>query len=155
VVIAALGLALAAPAPRPAPGEPKKVDAQTKAHRPTADEDLSRGGTRRGALEIGLGTVVVLTSAALIGRGAWEIVTGKQLTRDCKTFATSDVLCDRNDPASGNKIAAGLAFGLAVPLVVAAGLLLARGSRIHRDYRNYRRGQGTVTLLPSGLAIRF
>lgn len=152
LLVVNLSLALAAPA-TPGRGDRSK----RRRERPAQDEDLSRGGTRRGAVEISLGVAVLGTGAILVGRGVWEIASGRQLEKDCAAFESMDVLCDRDAPARGHKVAAGLAFGFAVPLFVAGSLLLARGARVHRDFRKARRQNRAVALRPApgGLALHF
>ncbi len=126
--------------------------------------DWSEGGTRRGAIEFTLGGAAVVVFGVLVGRGAWEIVKGQQLDRECANGTSQELQCELTSPPSrGNRVAAGLSFGFAVPMAIAAGFLFAHGARIHRDYEAWKAEQRRVQVLPSasrrgvglGLQVRF
>lgn len=143
---------------------PTKQGGKARRQDRRADVDRSEGGTRRGALELTLGSVVAGTSALLVGRGIWEIADARRTDEAC---AEGRALIDCNFAVPGRqgRIAAGLSFGFSAVIGVAAGFLLARGVRINRDYRDYQRkaaGQARVGVLPwatvrepaGGLALR-
>lgn len=119
-------------------GPQKKNGKERRQARRNAD-DLSEGGARNGALELTLGSVVLATSGYLVGRGAWEIVQSRKFAEDCEAGRSDAVGCNILNPRRQGSIAAGLSFGFAAVIGVAGGLLLARGVRIHRDYRQHRR----------------
>lgn len=170
----AVSVALAVVLP-PRPAEAKRKDGPTqitpqkrsgKARRQARRQDVDRSeaGTRRGILELSLGSVVLASSGLLIGRGAWEIVHANRTAEACA--AGSDALecqlADTLDPRRGGFIAAGLSFGIAGVMGLAGGFLLARGVRINRDYREWTRANARVTLAPwvtvrrpsAGLGVR-
>jgi hypothetical protein len=130
-----------------------------------AKKDFSEAGTRRGAIEFTLGSAAVVVFGVLIGRGAWELAQGQKLERTCADGTAAELQCTLSDPPSrGNKIAAGLSFGFAVPMAIAAGFLFAHGARIHRDYKAFKRNeQVRLQLVPVagrrgggvGLRLRF
>ena len=124
----------------------KQTPKERRAARKT--KDMSEGGTRRGILELALGSVALAGSAALIGRGVWEIVEGRKLEDECNRFISNNSECGAPNPSRDSEIGAGLSFGFAVPLAVAAGFLLARGLRIERDYKEFRRKNPEVAVFP-------
>lgn len=149
---ATLGLALSCPpalvhaAPSndgPTRIVPQKKNGKTRRTERREQTDRSEGGTRRGVLELSLGSVVLASSGLLIGRGTWEIVTSRRFARRCETGESSAVSCQLLNPRRNGQVAAGLTFSVAALLGVAGGFLLARGLRINRDYRAFqRREQG-------------
>jgi hypothetical protein len=113
-------------------------------------KDFSEGGTRRGAIEFTIGGVAVAVFGVLVGRGAWEIVQGQELDRECANGTSMELQCETtNPPSRGNRVAAGLSFGFAVPMAIAAGFMFAHGARIHRDYKAWKLEQQRVQLIPS------
>lgn len=145
VPLAGLALALAASFPAHAgPEAPTRiVPAKKKPRRgviPPPGVDTSEAGTKRGALEITLGSLLIGLSGVLIGRGIWEIPRARALDDACAAGTTDDPACDMlENPGRTGRISAGLSFGFAVPIAVAGSLLLARGVRIHRDHRKWHR----------------
>ncbi len=113
-----------------------------------ADVDRSDGGTRQGVLELTLGSITGATSLLLVARGIWELREAEQLARDCAAQVSDAIECGFLNPARGGRIAAGLSFGFAVPIGLASGFLLARGIRIHRDYRKWTREHARLRLQP-------
>jgi hypothetical protein len=91
----------------------------------------------------------VVLFGVLVGRGAWEIVQGRELERGCADGTAMDLQCDFANPARGHYVAAGLSFGFSVPIAIASGFLLARGARVHRDWKAWNAEQQRVQLLPS------
>lgn len=126
-----------APAAQPAP---RKAAAQRRAEGPSQDKEpvgvLSEGGTDRGALELGLGSVTLVTALGLIAVGSVQIVRGLEKQEACASF-DRPADCDL-DPPELNFAAAGLSFGVMVPLIVAGSLWLRKGIRINRDWRAVR-----------------
>lgn len=148
-----MALALVLPSPsaeakpdKPVRATPSKGGKHRRERRRERDDSL--GGTRKGGLEFALGSVATVVFGVLIGRGAWELREGRQLSLACDEGTTTDPACNADDPARGNKIGAGLSFGFAVPVGVAAGLLFAYGVEVHRDYRAWQRRQ--VSMAPFG-----
>jgi hypothetical protein len=140
--------AAAARAKGPTQIEPTKQNGQARRQARRADVDRSEGGTRQGVLELTLGSVVATTSGLLIGRGIWEAIKARrtieacdagQDSLDCQLFA---------NPGRQGQIAAGLSFGVAAVVGVAATFLLIRGVRIHRDYREFKATQARVSVQP-------
>jgi hypothetical protein len=151
-LIAVLAAAIATmPLPAAARGPtqivPKKQRGKERRQERRADVDRSEGGTRRGVLELTLGSVVAGTSGLLIGRGVWEAAQSRRTERDCNEGGES-IDCGFPNPGRQGKIAAGLSFGVAAVLGVAAGFLLARGVRINRDYREFTAAQARLSLRP-------
>ncbi len=144
-------------------GEPTQVEPEKlrgkerRAARRARDE--SQGGTEDGTLEFVLGALTATVTAVVIGRGVWELTQIDEQRRDCENGA-SDLACGSPNEARGNQIAAGLSFGFAVPLSVAAGFLFARGARTRRDYKAWHEQHPEVSLAPSlgrrggGLALQ-
>lgn len=112
-----------------------------------ADVDRSEGGARQGVLELTLGSVVAGTSGLLVGRGIWEILASRRTDAACDQGSGS-IDCGFAHPGRQGKIAAGLSFGFAAVIGVAAGFLLARGVRINRDYREFKAAQARVSVRP-------
>ncbi len=132
-----------------------------KKGRPPKGADTSEGGRRQGVTEISLGAVTGTVSLILVGRGIWELTEMRRLRRECDAFEGSDELgCQLRNPPLHPGLAAGLSFGFAVPLGVASGLLLARGIRIHKDYKAFRKANPELALQPwagrggGGLTLR-
>lgn len=110
----------------------KRNGKQRRADR--AARDFSRGGTERGGVEFGIAAAATIATGALIGRGIWELTQIDDTRRNCREGAV-ELACRSEDLGRGNKIAAGLSFGFAVPVGVAAGWLWARAVRTRRDHR--------------------
>ena len=132
---------------------PEKQSGKERRQERRADVDRSEGGTRRGVIELTLGSVVAGTSGLLIGRGGWEIVQARRTEQACNQGSQS-IDCGFANPGRQGRIAAGLSFGVAGVLALAAGFLLARGVRINRDYRKFTAAQPRVSLLPWGSVQR-
>jgi hypothetical protein len=138
--------------------EPKKLKGkERRAARRARDE--SQGGTEDGTFEFVLGSITAVVTGVVIGRGVWELTQIDELKRDCANGA-SDLDCGTANEGRGNRIAAGLSFGIAVPLSVATGFLFARAVRTRRDYKAWHAQHPEVSLLPSagrrggGLALQ-
>jgi len=146
-----------AEAKRPKEGPVQFVpDAKSGKERRTARRDgsidRSEAGSRRGILELTLGSVVGATAGALVGRGAWEIVRARRIEETCATGTGTAIECSFISPGRQGRIAAGLSFGFAGVLGLASGFLLARGVRIHRDYVEWTRKNGRAQLGVRGWA---
>ncbi len=126
---------------------PGKVRGKQRRQARRTETDRSEGGTRRGVLELSLGSVVLASSALLIGRGAWEIVTSRRLAEECESGRSDSFDCFTRPRRQGG-IAAGLSFGFSGILALAGGFLLTRGIRIHRDYRKWSAAQARLTVTP-------
>lgn len=149
---ASLALALAVSLPvHAAPEAPTRiVPAKKKPRRgviPPPGVDTSEAGTRQGALEITLGSLLIGLSGVLVGRGIWEIPRARALEDACAAGTTDDPACELENPGRTGRISAGLSLGFAVPIAIAGSLLLARGVRIHRDHRTWHRAH-RVALAP-------
>ncbi|MEM6996714.1 MAG: hypothetical protein AAF721_39790 [Myxococcota bacterium] len=144
----AVALSLGAPTPvaakRGKKGPTQVVPPKKKPKTKGGDEDLSKNGSRRGITEIVLGAVTGAAGLALVGRGIWEVSVGRRVKRQCENFEITDTACNRENPGNGGFIAAGLSFGLVVPLGVASGLLLWRGTKINRAYKQFKAKQTAV-----------
>lgn len=125
--------------------EAKKGKERRQARR--SETDHSEGGTRQGVLELSLGSVVVGTSALLVGRGIWEAVRIERTVEACEAGSLA-LDCAFNNPGRHVGIAVGLSFGFAAVLGLAGGFLLTRGVRIHRDYRKFQAAQAQVSVQP-------
>jgi len=123
------------------------------------ERDESQGGTENGTFEFVLGSVAALITGVVVGRGAWELTRIDELKRDCANGG-SDLDCGTANEGRGNKIAAGLSFGFAVPMALATGFLFARGARTRRDHKRWHEAHPEVSLRPSvsrrggGLALQ-
>jgi len=127
------------------------------------DADLSRGGERKGGIEIALGSITAVLSATLLGRGIWELALAK---RECTGDTTLDPTCmiDGNE-GRGGLVAGGLSLAFSVPIAVASGFLFRHGLRIRRDYQKFHRehAKPTASISPwfgsrgggVGLRVRF
>ena len=126
---------------------PQKKSGKTRRQERRSEEvDRSEGGARQGVLELTLGSVVLGTSALLIGRGGWEITEGQRQAEECA--AGSDSISCSLDPRRNAGIAAGLSFGVAGVLGLAGGFLVTRGVRIRRDYLEWKRTHARLSLHP-------
>ena len=105
--------------------------------------ELSSQGTDRGALELGLGSVAVGVTAALIAHGIYQIFEGQRKEEICRGFASDPPECAFDGP-NLRYAGAGLSFAFAVPVAVGAGLFLRKGVRINRDYKAYRALEGAT-----------
>jgi hypothetical protein len=122
---------------------PTKQSGKERRRDRRAEVDRSEGGTRQGVLELTLGSVVAGTSGLLVGRGIWELVQARRIDQLCDD-GTDSIDCQLLNPGRQGRIAAGLSFGFSAVLGVAAGFLLARGVRIHRDHREFQRKSQSV-----------
>ncbi len=149
----ALALAIAltstssAVAAEPTRIEPKPLKGKER-REARRNRDESQGGTENGTFEFVLGSVAAVITGAVIGRGAWELTQIDELEKDCANGA-SDLDCGTGNVGRGNRIAAGLSFGFAVPMAVATGFLFARGARTRRDHRVWHEQHPEVSLRPS------
>jgi len=96
------------------------------------DPDPSRGGERKGGIELALGSITAALSATLVGRGIWELVKAKRNADQCEVIGVEDPTCGR-----GEEIAGGLSLAFAVPVAVASGFLFRYGLRIRRAHRRF------------------
>ena len=106
--------------------------------------ELSSGGTDRGTFELILGSVTVGVAATLGVVGAFALDTGIRRREECDFDYTS--YCDVVSP-NLDFAAAGLSWGVMLPLTVAGGLLIAKGRRIRRDHRRFH-------AQPTGVSLR-
>lgn len=136
-VLAAIAWSTPAHAKRDKPTQ--IVPAKKKPRRgwPAPGVDTSEAGTKQGALEITLGSLLLGLTGVLIGRGIWEIPRAKTLEDACAEGTSDDPACDLEHPGRTGRISAGLSFAAAVPIGVAGSLLLARGIRIRTDHRRW------------------
>jgi hypothetical protein len=110
---------------------------------------MSRGGERRGGIEIALGSLALGLSVALIARGGWEVANARRLDRHCSANPDDLECIALGDPVIGAKVAAGLSFGFAIPVAIGGGFLLAHGLRVRRDWKAWHQRQHELTVLPS------
>ncbi len=100
-------------------------------------------GTRRGALEFGLATVLTGSAIGLVAFGVVEFEHARAQREFCSdplaTVGGGLDSCTFDSPTLGFT-SAGLAWGFAVPLSVGAGLLFARGARVLADARRFSAG---------------
>lgn len=152
-MLVGLGISLAM-MPRPAAAKrgplqitPEKQKGKERRQARRADVDRSEGGTRRGVLELTLGSIVGATSGLLVGRGVWEVIRAGRIEDECATGSDA-IECTFVRPGRQARIAAGLSFGFAGVLGLASGFLIVRGIRIHRDWREWKAEQARVSLSP-------
>ncbi|MCR9159386.1 MAG: hypothetical protein ACE37F_08285 [Nannocystaceae bacterium] len=127
--------------------EPEKPSGkERRAARRARDE--SQGGTEDGTFEFVLGSLTAVVTAVVIGRGVWELTQIDELKKQCANGA-SDLDCGTAHEGRGNRVAAGLSFGMAVPLSLATGFLFARAVRTRRDYKAWHAQHPEVSLVPS------
>lgn len=142
------------PAPGEAAGEVAGA-ADTDEAGATQSEDRnalgvrSQQGTRRGALEFGLGSLLTATAFGLIAYASVELVRAGERRQQCALDNGGDGIdpCIYDPPVLGYT-AAGLGYGFSVPLFVGAGLLFTRGARILRDARRWDAAHGAQALRP-------
>lgn len=156
--IAVTSTSAAAAAKKPTRIEPKPLSGKER-REDRRERDESQGGTENGTFEFILGSVAAVITGAVIGRGAWELTQIEELRKDCANGA-SDLDCGTANEGRGNRIAAGLSFGFAVPMLVATGFLFARGARTRRDHKKWHAEHPQVSLRPQvsrrggGLALQ-
>lgn len=127
---------------------PEKQKGKERRQARRADVDRSEGGTRRGVLELTLGSVVGATAGLLVGRGGWELVRARRIEEDC-AMGSEAIECQLFDrPGRQARIAATLSFGFAGVLGLASGFLLARGIRTHRDWREWKAQNARLSVQP-------
>lgn len=114
------------------------------------DADLSRGGERKGGIEIALGSITAVLAATLVGRGIWELVKADRIAKACADGTTADPTCSLdNPPGRGGKVAGGLSLAFSVPVAVASGFLFRYGLRIRRDHEKFHReNEATASFSP-------
>jgi hypothetical protein len=126
---------------------PEKQKGKERRQARRADVDRSEGGTRRGVLELTLGSIVGATSGLLVGRGVWEAIRAGRIEEECAR-GSDTIECTFVHPGRQARIAAGLSFGFAGVLGLASGFLLVRGVRIHRDWREWKAQSARLSLRP-------
>lgn len=109
--------------------------------------ERSSGGTDRGRIEFALGGLTGAASLMLIGFGIRELVFARQLENYCQSEHDSYTEDCWLDPPRVKRVAAGLNFGISVPLMVASSLLLRQGVRIHRDYKAFHAQTASIGLV--------
>ncbi|MBV1862122.1 MAG: hypothetical protein KUG77_27135 [Nannocystaceae bacterium] len=145
-------------AAKPTRIEPKPLKGKER-REARRERDESQGGTETGTFEFVLASVAAVITGAVIGRGAWELTQIDELREDCAN-GSADLDCGTFNVGRGNRIAAGLSFGFAVPMAVATGFLFARGARTRRDNKAWHEQHREVSLRPSasrrggGLALQ-
>lgn len=139
--------ATAARAKGPTQIVPTKQSGKERRQERRADVDRSEAGARQGVLELTLGSIVAGTSGLLVGRGIWEL-RQSQRTADACMQGSLSIDCGFANPGRQGKIAAGLSFGFAAVIGVAATFLLVRGVRINRDYRKFEAAEARVSVRP-------
>jgi hypothetical protein len=147
---AALALVLGSPPgsePSPAPA-PQITPPSTPLAGPPAVGELSRQGTRHGALEIGLGVVLSGTAIGLVAFGTIQLIRAREQLEFCNRSV--DFIHDGDNDSGGGIdpcvfdapplgfASAGLSWGFAIPLLVGGGLLFARAHRVRADARAFR-----------------
>ena len=168
-LLSASQVANAAPAeaePVPAPSVGPKIGPKI-APKIAPVGTLSEQGTRRGEIQFGIAAVLTGTAIGIAAFGTVQYVRA----REHVTFCNEAILIDPDgptgidpcvfDPPPLGFAAAGLSWGLSLPLLVGAGILFTRGSEIFRDARRYERNQ--VSLSPwwdrrgggASLSLRF
>ena len=147
IVVTSSPATAAPPQPEPTRIEPPQLSGKQRRAARRA-RDASQGGTENGTFEFVLGSLTAVVTAVVIGRGIWELTQLEKLHRDCDNGAL-DFDCGTAREGRGNKVAAGLSFGIAVPLSVAAGFLFARGARARRDYQAWHAAHPKVSLAPA------
>ena len=158
IVVTSSPASAAPPQPEPTRIEPTKLTGKERRAARRA-RDASEGGTENGTFEFVLGSITAVVTAVVIGRGIWELTQLDKLHRDCDNGAI-DLDCGTPREGRGNQVAAGVSFGVAVPLSVAAGFLFARGARARRDYQAWHATHPSVSLAPAagprggGLTLR-
>lgn len=108
---------------------------------------LSEQGTRRGALEFGVASVLTATAIGLAAFGTVQFIRA----REHVIFCNESLLINENgntgidpcvfDPPPLGFASAGLSWGLSLPLLVGAGLLFTRGAEVLMDARRHDRAQ--------------
>ncbi|NVB38461.1 hypothetical protein G6O69_11515 [Pseudenhygromyxa sp. WMMC2535] len=125
-----------APAEPPPPGIDAPIDPPSDAAAPLGE--LSEQGSRRGALEFGLATVMTGAAIGLIAYASVELVRAGDRKDQCSEGGGLSSLDPCNlDPPGLGYAAAGLGYAFSVPLLVGAGLLFARGARVLTDARRW------------------
>lgn len=113
---------------------------------------LSQQGTRRGALELGIGVMLTGAAAGLIGFGTQQFIRAQAHLEFCSDGAV--IINELNppgidpcvfDPPPLGFASAGLSWGFSLPLLVGAGMLFARGGRLASDARRYNHTKLSVS----------
>lgn len=120
--------------------------------------DLSRGGTERGDVELGLGVVTSVVAASLVGHGGYQAWRGVEVRRYCDEPSSFDdpnytVFCSTpfgGDPFVAAIVSSSLSFAFAVPIAVAGGFLLRRGVLTRRAWRARQAPKLSVQPWPIG-----
>lgn len=127
------------------------VEAEPEASDAPVLGELSEQGTRRGALEFGVASVMAGAGVGLIAWGTVELFRTRRHTEFCEAAGSGEGIdpCVFDPPPLG-WAAVGLSYGFSIPLLVGSGLLYARGVRVLRDARRYRAEQGLESRLQLG-----
>jgi hypothetical protein len=104
----------------------------------------SAAPSERGTLEFGLGAVMTGTAGGLIGFGVVQLIRAREHVEFCRRSAmviSEDEPGGINpcvfDPPALGFASAGLAWGFSIPLLVGAGLLFVRATKLLRDARRF------------------
>jgi len=122
--------------------------------------ELSKQGTRHGALEFGLASVMIGVGLGLVAFGSIELIRTREHARFCAQGGGGSGLdpCLFDPPGLGYA-AAGLSWGFSIPLLVGSGLLFVRGARVREDAKRVAQANMTAGWHRSGgglsLTLRF
>jgi hypothetical protein len=95
--------------------------------------ELSQQGTRHGELEFGLAALLSGSAIGLVGFGGAELDRAIAHRDHCRARDPDSFDSCTLEPPALAFTAVGLAWGFSLPLLVGAGLLFARGAKIHAD----------------------
>lgn len=112
-------------------------DESVAADAPASDDDAPAPDRRRGALRLGIASLLTGVGVGLIVFGVHEFGRAQDHLAFCRQMP-SDTLgfgACRLDPPALGFTSAGLSWGLSLPLVIGAGLLFARGAADLRGER--------------------
>ena len=117
--------------------------------------DLSRGGTDRGDIELGLGVVTEVVAGVLVAVGGYQAARGVQVRRYCEDPASFDdpartLRCTTllgGDPFVAAFVSSSLAFAFSIPVAVAGGFLIRRGVLTRRAWLKAQ-GEKNLSLRP-------
>lgn len=141
-------LVLAAPPEGPQPAE----DAERRGPKSDPVGTISHQGSRRGALELGLGVVLSAAAVGLATFGGFQFVRAREHVEFCNAEPLFIDELDEPmgidpcqfDPPPLGFASAGLSWGFSAVLLTGAGLLFARGARVLRDARRYGRIEASL-----------
>jgi hypothetical protein len=156
VLIASLALPqIATAAPPEGPPPPPSEDQDADEDAPVGE--LSRQGERRGAIELGIASLLTGTAIGLAAFGTVQFSRARKHVDFCKPkepeyIYDGDTTDDPTgidpcvfDPPPLGFASAGLSWGFSAILLTGAGLLFARGARILGDARRWDRMQLTAS----------